>query len=45
PVAEYLKPQGRFEHFFRPGNEHLLEELQAETDRRWNRLLRLARKI
>ncbi|NPV29347.1 MAG: pyruvate ferredoxin oxidoreductase [Firmicutes bacterium] len=42
PVAEYLKPQGRFEHFFRPGNEHLLEELQAETDRRWNRLLRLA---
>ncbi len=42
PVTEYLKVQGRFAHFFEEGNSHLIEEFQAEVDRRWNRLLRLA---
>lgn len=32
PIEEFLKPQGRFRHFFRPGNEHLLKEAQAEID-------------
>jgi pyruvate ferredoxin oxidoreductase beta subunit len=41
PVADYLKPQGRFRHLFRKENEGLLEELQQEVDRRWNRLLEL----
>lgn len=41
PVTEYLKHQGRFEHFFHKGNEHLIGELQAETDRRWGYLLKL----
>jgi pyruvate ferredoxin oxidoreductase beta subunit len=42
PVSEFLKPQGRFAHMFRPGNEHLIEALQAEVDARWERLLKLA---
>jgi pyruvate ferredoxin oxidoreductase beta subunit len=41
PVSEFLKPQGRFKHLFRPGNEYMLEELQAETDKRWEYLLKL----
>ena len=41
PVVDYLKPQGRFRHLFTKENEGLLEELQQEVDRRWNRLLEL----
>lgn len=32
PVVEFLKPQGRFKHLFKPGNEHLLEQAQANVD-------------
>ena len=32
PVAEFMKPQGRFKHLFKPGNEQLLEQLQRECD-------------
>ncbi|MFH1826567.1 MAG: thiamine pyrophosphate-dependent enzyme [bacterium] len=35
PVAELLKHQGRFRHLFKPGNEKLLEEIQAEVDLQW----------
>lgn len=42
PVRDWLKKQGRFKHLFAPGNEHLIEEFQAEVDRRWERLLKLA---
>ena len=35
PIEDFLKPQGRFKHLFKPGNESLLEEFQAEVDRRW----------
>lgn len=42
PVRDWLKKQGRFKHLFTPGNEHLIEEFQAEVDRRWERLLKLA---
>ena len=42
PVTEFLKVQGRFRHLFRPDNEHLIQELQEEVDRRWQRLLWLA---
>ncbi|MCX8006718.1 MAG: thiamine pyrophosphate-dependent enzyme [Coriobacteriia bacterium] len=38
PVEEFLKPQGRFKHLFAPGNEHLLAEIQAEVDRKWEQL-------
>jgi pyruvate ferredoxin oxidoreductase beta subunit len=43
PVVEYLKPQGRFAHFFQKGNEYMIEEFQAEVDRRWEHLQRLAK--
>jgi pyruvate ferredoxin oxidoreductase beta subunit len=33
PIEEFLKPQGRFAHLFKPGNEALLLEVQAEVDR------------
>ena len=39
PVEEFLKKQGRFKHFFKPGNEYLIEAFQKEVDRRWEDLL------
>lgn len=39
PVADWMKQQGRFKHLFRPENERLLQEIQAEVDARWNQLL------
>ena len=42
PVEEYLKPQGRFRHIFKKGNEHMIADIQAEVDARWNELLVLA---
>lgn len=42
PVRDFLKPQNRFKHLFRAGNEGLLEEIQQEIDIRWAELLRLA---
>jgi len=39
PVTDWLKPQGRFKHVFAPGNESIIEALQAEVDRRWADLL------
>jgi pyruvate ferredoxin oxidoreductase beta subunit len=44
PIATWLERQGRFRHLFRPENEHIIGELQAEVDRRWERLLRLCGK-
>jgi pyruvate ferredoxin oxidoreductase beta subunit len=41
PVEEWLKRQGRFRHLFRPENRHVIDELQAEVDLHWERLLRL----
>jgi pyruvate ferredoxin oxidoreductase beta subunit len=43
PVEEWLARQGRFRHLFQPENRHLIAELQAETDRRWEQLRRLCR--
>lgn len=36
PIEEFIKPQGRFKHLFAPGNEALLEAIQAEVDRYWD---------
>ena len=41
PVVEWLKLQGRFRHLFTPKNEHMIEEMQVEVDRRWQHLLEL----
>ena len=38
PIEDFLRPQGRFKHLFKPGNEHLIEQFQAEVDRRWEEL-------
>jgi len=39
PVEEWLKRQGRFRHLFKPQNRHLIDEMQAEVDERWEELL------
>jgi pyruvate ferredoxin oxidoreductase beta subunit len=41
PIEEWLKLQGRFRHVFKPENRHLIDQLQEEIDRRWERLLEL----
>jgi len=35
PIEEFLKPQGRFKHLFKPENAELLVAVQAEVDRYW----------
>jgi len=40
PIEEFLKPQGRFRHLFKEENKYVIEELQAEVDRRWEALLK-----
>ncbi|TYQ14800.1 UNVERIFIED_CONTAM: pyruvate ferredoxin oxidoreductase beta subunit [Acetivibrio alkalicellulosi] len=42
PIREFLKPQGRFKHIFKAGNEHMIEDIQQEVDKRWEALLKLA---
>jgi len=42
PVEEWLKGQGRFRHLFRDENRHIIDDLQSEADRNWQRLLRLS---
>jgi hypothetical protein len=41
PIEEFLKPQRRFKHMFKPGNEWMIEAFQKEVDERWEALLRL----
>ena len=38
PVIEFLKPQGRFKHLFKPENAELLAEVQSDVDRQWDAL-------
>ncbi len=40
PIEEFLKLQGRFKHLFKPENEGLIAQFQAEVDRRWENLLK-----
>jgi pyruvate ferredoxin oxidoreductase beta subunit len=42
PITEWLKPQVRFKHLFKKGNEALIAELQADVDQKWARLLKKA---
>lgn len=41
PLVDWLKPQGRFKHLFKPENQHLIEEAQQRVDLEWQRLLDL----
>lgn len=43
PIEEFLRPQKRFRHMFKPGNEWMIKEFQAEVDARWEELLELER--
>lgn len=40
PVEEFLKPQGRFKHLFKPENAELLAEIQADVDEYWDYIQR-----
>jgi pyruvate ferredoxin oxidoreductase beta subunit len=39
PLKDWLEKQGRFRHLFRPENEHIIDELQAAVDEKWEELL------
>ena len=41
PIEEFLRPQARFKHLFKPGNEWMIEEFQKEVDKRYQELLDL----
>ncbi|MFH0870600.1 MAG: hypothetical protein V1866_06120 [archaeon] len=36
PMAEWLKLQGRFSHLFKPENAGIIEQIQKNTDQRWD---------
>ena len=40
PIEDFLKGQGRFKHLFKKGNEHYIEEIQKDVDKRWEQLLK-----
>jgi pyruvate ferredoxin oxidoreductase beta subunit len=42
PVADFMKPQGRFKHVFEPENEWLLTKIQEEVDVEWAKLKKAA---
>jgi pyruvate ferredoxin oxidoreductase beta subunit len=42
PLVEFLKPQGRFKHFFAPENENMLKNFQEMVDKEWGYLLKSA---
>ncbi len=41
PVEVCMKPQGRFRHLFKEGNEEALREVQRYADKTWKRLVML----
>ena len=43
PIEDFLRPQGRFKHLFKPGKEQLIAEIQAGVDQRWEDLLKRAK--
>jgi len=40
PVKEYLQTQGRFRHLFTPKFEKMVDQIQQQTDARWQKLLK-----
>jgi len=40
PVKEFLEVQGRFRHLFTSKYEKMLEEIQRQTDAKWQKLLK-----
>lgn len=44
PMVEWLKLQGRFSHLFKPENQGILEQIQKNTDLRWEQVKKNCRK-
>ena len=42
PLLEYLKMQTKFRHLMKPGLEEVLADLQADVDKKWDKLLKLS---
>ncbi len=42
PIEDWLKPQGRYAHLFKPENQWVIEEMQKQVDANWERLEKLA---
>ena len=40
PVTEFMKPQGRFKHLFKPENADLLAEIQSDVDLHFERVMK-----
>ena len=40
PIVDFLKPQGRFRHLFKPDLEGLLLKIQEDIDKEWERLVK-----
>ncbi len=38
PIVDFLKPQGRFKHLFKPENEWIIKKFQEDVNREWERL-------
>jgi pyruvate ferredoxin oxidoreductase beta subunit len=38
PIEDFLRPQGRFRHLFKPENEWIIKKFQEDIDREWERL-------
>ncbi|MGI5965031.1 MAG: thiamine pyrophosphate-dependent enzyme [Candidatus Methanomethylophilaceae archaeon] len=43
PVTDWIESQGRFKHLKGPKNAPIVEVMQAEVDRRWEKLIKLAK--
>jgi pyruvate ferredoxin oxidoreductase beta subunit len=42
PIIDFLKPQGRFKHLFKPENEWMLKKIQEDIDHDWKELQKQA---
>ncbi|MCQ2056301.1 MAG: thiamine pyrophosphate-dependent enzyme [archaeon] len=43
PITEWFKAQGRYKHMLKPENAKLVEQCQADIDRRWKALITLSK--
>ncbi len=41
PIVDWLKPQGRFKHLFKPENKAILDKIQKRVDSEWDRIKKL----
>ena len=41
PIMEWIKPQGRYKHLLKPENQKIVEVIQNNVDREWEKLKKL----